>query len=630
MTAYTWKTSVASGNWSTNGDWNTAGSPSAAADTASISGANIAVTFDPASVSMTSLAIGGVSGTFTDSLALGGNTLNLSTTVQMNNGAGGSYTITLAGGKLAAGTNLTFAGSRDTISGYGTISATGTLTGAGTLYANSSGHLLDATAGTWKGGGAASVLEIANGATLELHGTIPTGENISFDSTAGGVLALTQTGANFSGSILGASLGVQTGGTSPTSVNFIDLVNAGGITSASINTVSNISTLSVVTSSSGTYTLITNENLTGDSVNWKADTSLGASGFDIWVDTAPCYAVGTRLGTPSGDVAVEALSEGDLVITMQDGQPVAMPVVWIGQMVVDLENHPRPETAAPIVFRPNALGAGIPTRELVVSPDHAMFLDGKLIPAKLLINGTTIYQDLAARSVTYYHIETQRHSILLAEGAPAESYLDTGNRAWFNNAGAALMGHPEFEVNAYLRCWEADACAPLAVGAEAVGPIWQRLADRAAALGYAMQPVHHTTDADVHLVADGATVQPISTQDGHHIFVVPAGASDIRLGSRANLPSDLTPFNGDGRRLGVAVSRIVVRSGDDRRDVPLDHPALRDGWHKVERDQDRMWRWTNGSAALPISGVADTMMLEVHLQKMAAYRMPSVSDRIAA
>jgi Hint domain len=631
MATITWKSTVASGNWSATGSW-TGGALPGASDTASFASGtnNIVATLD-ATQSIGGLTLGSPSGTYTDELVVGSNTLNIANnaTISISNAAGNDY-LTLAGGQFVVSGSIsvgTASSAKGTMRGYGTISAVGQIAGLGTIYANSSGHLLDVTAGTWKGSGSASVLQIGNGATLELHGAVPAAESVTFDGTSGGVLAIAST--TFAGVIASTNggLGVTTGGSAP-STNYIDLVNVGAISSVSITTLSSLSTL-VVTGAGGTYNIATNQNFSSDYVNYKADAA-GGNAMDIWVDTAVCYAAGTRLRTPAGEIPVEALAEGDLVVTLQGDEPVAMPVVWVGHMVVDLENHPRPETAAPIVFCPHALGSGIPARELVVSPDHAMFLDGKLIPAKLLVNGATIYQDFAARSVTYYHIETPRHSILVAEGAPAESYLDTGNRAWFNNAGVALMQHPEFEVNAYLRCWEADACAPLAVSAEAVGPVWRRLADRAVALGRVMAPVPQTSDAEVHLIADGVTVQPISTQDGRHIFIVPSGASDIRLDSRANQPSDIMPFNGDGRRLGVAVSRIVVRSGEDWRDVPLDHPALRDGWHKVERDQDRKWRWTNGSAAMPISGANDTVTLEVHLQKMAAYRISSESDRIAA
>ena len=81
----------------------------------------------------------------------------------------------------------------------------------------------------------------------------------------------------------------------------------------------------------------------------------------------------------------------------------------------------------------------MPNRELRVSPDHAIAIDNRLIPARLLMNGATIMRDEHVTAVTYFHIETDQHSILLAENAPAESYLDTGNRGIFENGGAPLI-----------------------------------------------------------------------------------------------------------------------------------------------------------------------------------------------
>ena len=82
-----------------------------------------------------------------------------------------------------------------------------------------------------------------------------------------------------------------------------------------------------------------------------------------------------------------------------------------------------------------ALGDNLPRRDLLLSGDHCLFLDGRLYPAKLLINGMTIIRDLSLKAVSYHHIELEDHAVMLAEGVAAETYLDTGNRAFFSNAG---------------------------------------------------------------------------------------------------------------------------------------------------------------------------------------------------
>jgi hypothetical protein len=84
----------------------------------------------------------------------------------------------------------------------------------------------------------------------------------------------------------------------------------------------------------------------------------------------------------------------------------------------------------------------------LLSPDHALFVDGLLIPVRYLCNGATIRQD-ARSEVTYFHVELDRHDILRAEGLPVESYLDAGNRGAFENATRAIGGHRRSAARRY-------------------------------------------------------------------------------------------------------------------------------------------------------------------------------------
>ena len=83
-----------------------------------------------------------------------------------------------------------------------------------------------------------------------------------------------------------------------------------------------------------------------------------------------------------------------------------------------------------------AFGDGRPNRDLVLSPDHAVFTNDALIPIRYLINGRTVVQEFASE-IFYYHVELPAHAVILAEGMPCESYLDTGNRAAFGWLAAA-------------------------------------------------------------------------------------------------------------------------------------------------------------------------------------------------
>lgn len=169
----------------------------------------------------------------------------------------------------------------------------------------------------------------------------------------------------------------------------------------------------------------------------------------------PCFAAGTRIMTPRGEVPVECLRVGDLVVTLGLAGAWVRPIAWIGHRRVECHRHPHPKLVQPIRLRAGALGPGVPHRDLVLSPDHAVFVDGLLVPAGLLVDGQTILREVTARRVQYFHIELDAHDILLAEGAPAESFLDCGNRHQFANGGLWVALHPDFAAR-----HPAEGCAP--------------------------------------------------------------------------------------------------------------------------------------------------------------------------
>jgi len=128
------------------------------------------------------------------------------------------------------------------------------------------------------------------------------------------------------------------------------------------------------------------------------------------------------------------------------------------------------------MVRAGAFDDGKPRRDLWLSPDHAVLVDEMLIPIKFLANGMSIEQ-VPVDKVAYYHIELAEHDVLLAEGLPAESYLDTGDRSNFTGGGGALVLHPDFWDTASM--WEARGCAPLVVAGPDLDAVRQRLDARA-------------------------------------------------------------------------------------------------------------------------------------------------------
>jgi VCBS repeat-containing protein len=332
-----------------------------------------------------------------------------------------------------------------------------------------------------------------------------------------------------------------------------------------------------------------------------------------------CFAAGTGIATPYGEVAVEALRVGDIVLTHGGA---TRPIRWIGQRRLDLTRHSVPERAQPIRILADAFAAGVPRHDLRLSPDHAVFLDGMLIPIRLLINGASIVREAECRTVTYFHIELDAHDVLLAEGLPAESYLDTGNRGFFNDGITPLLLYPD--VTGQTRR-EAESCAPFAADAARVEPVWRRLAARSALLGHRLPGAPETTEnPDLHVMFGDRCLRPVVADNGRHIFALPATDGAVWLMSRTAVPSERQPWIEDSRQLGVMVSRLTLLTCDGAEAIPLDHPSFSDGWWDVEwHSATAMRRWTDGHARLPIR-TEGPVLLEVELGTTLTYPvMPS-------
>lgn len=194
-----------------------------------------------------------------------------------------------------------------------------------------------------------------------------------------------------------------------------------------------------------------------------------------------CYLRGTRIATPDGDVAIEDLRVGDLVMTASGEHH---PIKWIGRRRIDCHRHPRPEEVHPVRISAGAFAPDLPGRDLLVSPQHAIFTEEVLIPARCLINGRTVAQVQMA-FVEYLHIELEHHDLLIAEGLAAESYLDVGDRDRFENGGLPLVLHPNFAG----LTWQGCGCAELKVAGPEVQAARWKLARRADSQGQMREAV---------------------------------------------------------------------------------------------------------------------------------------------
>jgi hypothetical protein len=340
-----------------------------------------------------------------------------------------------------------------------------------------------------------------------------------------------------------------------------------------------------------------------------------------------CFRAGTAILTPAGEVAVERLQPGDMVTTRAADGLRPRPVHWIGRRRIDPSRHPSPRDVLPVRVRRGAFAPGVPQRDLLLSPEHCVFIDEVLIPIRLLMNGSTIEQEKSLVPVEYFHVELDRHSILLSEGLATESYLDTGNRHFFDGIGRATVLHPQFAVDPRHSSWANDAFAPLIVDPAIVEPIWRLLRDRGAAPnGNAEEPAA-TCEPSLHVEINERLSGPTFVQGARYVFVLRGPAARLRLVSNAARPSDTRPWIDDRRRLGVRIRHIVLTQGNERRDISVDHPALTNGWWPIERTRTSMGRWTDGGGALDIVVPAGRWKLEVDLEGEMHYPLAAASKR---
>lgn len=184
-----------------------------------------------------------------------------------------------------------------------------------------------------------------------------------------------------------------------------------------------------------------------------------------------CYCEGTVILTEHGEVAVEHLAIGDKLVTAMGA---IRPIKWIGTRSYSGRFVAFNHDLWPICFKAGSLEDNSPTRDLWVSPHHAMYLDSMLIEAKDLVNGMTIVQATPAKTIVYYHIEFESHDVIIAEGAFSESYINDDNRGMFHNEHEYSQLYPN-DAPAEL----ARYCAPRVDAGEKLQIVRARLSSRA-------------------------------------------------------------------------------------------------------------------------------------------------------
>jgi hypothetical protein len=203
--------------------------------------------------------------------------------------------------------------------------------------------------------------------------------------------------------------------------------------------------------------------------------------------------------------------------------------------------------------------------------------------------------------------------VLLANGAPAESYRDDGNRWLFQNANSGWGLPPQ------------APCAPVLTGGPIVDAVWRRLLDRSGPRA----GLPRTDDPDLHLMVDGIRLNGARRNGNVYIFKLPSTPAAVRIVSRAAVPQELGLAR-DPRSLGIALRRVALWQAARLRIIEAEDPSLTEGLHAFETDNGV--RWTNGDAALPsalFDGLAGPVVLELTIPNTTDYMDEGVRQQVA-
>jgi len=383
-----------------------------------------------------------------------GQTLQLSiamTTPVVIDTAGGAPTLTLNDGAIAS------------YDAAASDAASGTLVFANTVAGGEQVADLEVTAVNLNG----ATVNDAYGVAVDFSGALndPTGLTVNSPT------AVTSVAASQSGTIgVGQTVTLSLDLNGPASVATIDnpvgpptlTLNDGGVATYDVAASSATSLAFDYVVQGGDYSpdlMIMSVNANGTPINDALGNNVdfaAATGAATGLAVMACFAAGTRIATDQGEIAVEALRVGDWVRTVLGGGTA--PIVWVGQREVDCARHPKPRKVWPVRVAAGAFGPGRPSRDLSLSPDHAVYVNEVLIPVKHLINGSTIVQ-VQVDHISYYHIELPRHDVVLAQGLPAESFLDMRDGSNYASRPGPTRLYPDFSA----RMWEAFGCARLVV-----------------------------------------------------------------------------------------------------------------------------------------------------------------------
>lgn len=322
-----------------------------------------------------------------------------------------------------------------------------------------------------------------------------------------------------------------------------------------------------------------------------------------------CYLAGTKIKCGDYQVSVELLEKGDMISCFNGIDFELKPITWVGKSSASVDKSKPIDLAGyPIRIVKNALGENSPDMDLLVTPEHCMLICGKFIPARMLVNNTSIMYDTSFESYDYYHVETETHSAILANNALSESFLDSGDKGNFNNDTVHNITFDE------LKDWS-SAYAPLDTSIDFVKPIHQQLLMRAMSLGYENKFNNIARNRDLIRIQlpTGKVVSPTRTNNNNLVFIVDANTDYFYILSSAARPCDTVgPYMDDRRNLGVLVGTIQQWVSDNTHVIKSHLVENCSSWNNIENGEVR---WTTGRSKVAIIPEPNISMVSIDIKE---------------
>lgn len=516
---------------------------------------------------------------------------------------GGSFTVS-SGGNLVTSNSYNMSGAITSIASGGHLFVSSGATILGEIQLGDGGFAtLDA--------GVSQASYYSAGTVLYTGGTI----NLSGNTNGG----LTITGLENGGTLVTTITGFD--GTDPGNS---DIIKIAGVQQKDVKNVeAKGDNVNITLTNNQTINLnIVGAEDTGYSLGTAADGSLT---YEV------CFLSGSLIKMLDGEQLIEDIRIGDEIMTFDYAcnQEVASRVKWVGNKKATVKPWLSDDEAGyPVRIVKDAIAEGIPHQDLLITAEHCLFFDGQFIPVRMLINGSTIFYDRSITEYTYYHIETEQHSVITANGMLTESYLDTGNRHSFKQDGEFVL----FSKPLSKKTWEQDSCHPLMVEREVVEPLYHQIKERAVAMGqkFITSQKRLTNDPKLHLITpSGQEIYPFSQINGKYLFNIPIDIEEVYISSRVSRLCDtIGPFIDNRHSLGVEVGDILMMTTNKVYKV-TDHLFKSDlsGWHGLEKNAG--CRWTKGHAILPLNYKnAFDRVLSLHILSSNSYFLEEENEEM--